>query len=138
MLPDPFSPHAILVMRQLSRVWNLSAGDRTDLLGRHSNDCCCRAGEGDKFDLICLMARINVNDRSNVTRLKTLVGNWCGQNDSIVFVNHVGNLQEGMGCDQSWFVCPAVDNPDGPNRRSAPVRANDRSLDSVFGAIAGF
>ena len=84
-------------MRQLSRVRNLRAGDRTNLLGRHSNDRSRPAGERDELDLVSLMARINVNDCSNVARLKTLIGKRCGQNDSIVFVNHVGTLLKGDG-----------------------------------------
>ena len=125
-------------MRQFSGVRNLGAADRTNLLGRHGNDRRRLAGEGNELDFVSLMVWINVNDCSNVARLKTLLGKRCGQNDSIVFVNHIGNLLEGMGCDQPWFICSAVDDPDGPNRRRAAVRANDRSLDSVFGAIPGF
>lgn len=122
-------------MRQLSRVRNLGAGDRPDLLGRHGNDRSRLAGESNELDLVSLMAGVNVDDCSNIAWLKALGGKRRGQNDSIVFVNHVRNLLEGMGCDQPWFVGSAVDDPDGPNRRSAPVRANDRSLDPVFGAI---
>ena len=88
-------PWPISVMRQFARVRNLGAGDRPDLLGRYSDDRSRPAGQGDELDLVSLLARINVNDCSNVARLQTLVGKRCGQNDSIVFVNHVGNLLEG-------------------------------------------
>jgi hypothetical protein len=79
-------------MCQLSRVWNLGAGDRPNLLGRHGNDSRRLAGESNEFDLVSLVAWVDVNDCSNVTRLKPLLGKMRGQNDSIVFVNHVGNL----------------------------------------------
>jgi hypothetical protein len=87
-------------MRQLSRVRNLGAGHRPNLLGRHGNDRSRLAGESDELDLVSLMARINVNDCSNVARLKTLLGKRCGQDDSIVLVNHGRSLLEGMGRDQ--------------------------------------
>lgn len=124
-------------MRQFSGVRDLGAGDRPNLLGRHRNDRSRPAGEGDKLDLVSLMAWINMNDRSNIARLKPLLGKRHSQNDSIMFANHIGTLLEGMGRDQPWFVCSAIDDPDSPNRRGAPVRANDRPLDSVFGAIPG-
>ncbi len=123
-------------MRQLARMRNLGAGDWPNLLGSDGNDRSRPAGEGNELDLVSLPAGVNVNDRSDVAGLKTLFGKRCGQNDSIVFVYHVGTLLGGMGCDQSWFVGSAVDDPDRPNRRRTPVRANDSSLDSVFGAIA--
>ena len=79
-------------MRQLSRVWNLGAGDRPNLLGRHGNDRRRLAGESNELDLVSLVAWVDVNDCSNVTRLKPLLGKRRGQNDSIVFVNHIGDL----------------------------------------------
>ena len=110
---------SISVMRQLARVGNLGAGDGPNLVGRNSNDRGGFAGESDKLDLVSLMARIDVNDCANVAALKTFLGKWGGQDDSIVFVNHVGKLLEGMGGDQSWFVGSTVDDPDGANRRRA-------------------
>lgn len=83
-------------MHQLARVRNFGAGDRPNLLGRHRNDRSRLAGEGDELDLV---TRINMHDCSNVARFKTCFGERCGQNDSIMFVNHVGTLLEGMGGD---------------------------------------
>ena len=106
-------------MRQLARVGNLGAGDGANVIGRDCDDRSGLAGEDDELDFVSLMAGINVDDGSNVALLKPLLGKRCGQDDSIVFVNHVARLLEGMGGDQSWFVGSMVDDPDGSNRRRA-------------------
>ena len=61
---------------------------------------------------LCAADRANLlrsysNDGSDVAGLKSLLGKRCGQNDSIVFVNHGGNLLGWIGGDQSWLVCSA-------------------------------
>ena len=61
-------------MDQLSRMRNLSAGDGANLLGRYGDYCGRLAGESDKLDLVSLVAWINVDDCSNIARLKTLLG----------------------------------------------------------------
>ena len=102
---------------QLARVGNLGAGDGPDLPGRNRNDRSGLSGESDELNLVSLVARIDMNDCSNVATLKALVGKRCGQDDSIVFVNHVGKVLEGMGGDQSWFVGSTVGDPDCSNPR---------------------
>ena len=102
---------------QLARVRNLGAGNGSNLAGRNRNDCGGFAGESDELDLVSLIAGIDVNDCSDIATLKPRVGKRCGQDDSIVFVNHVGKVLEGMGGDQSWFVGSTVGDPDCSNPR---------------------
>ena len=104
-------------MHQLARVGNLGAGDGPNLPGGNRDDRSGLAGESDELDFVSLMARIDVNDCSDIATLKPRVGKRCGQDDSIVFVNHVGKVLEGMGGDQSWFVGSTVGDPDCSNPR---------------------
>ena len=74
--------------RQLARVGNLRARDGSNLSGRHRHHRSGLASKGDELDFVGLVARINVNDCSDIAGLEALLGKRCRQDDSIMFVDH--------------------------------------------------
>ena len=125
-------------MSQFAGMWNLATAYRTDLVGGDCDNSSGLAGQSHKLDFIRFVLRIDVNHGSDVAGFETVVCEGRGQNYSVVFVNHVGSILQGMGRDQSWCVCTCVDNPDRSNRRRTSVRALDLAFDSIFGAVLGF
>jgi hypothetical protein len=96
------------MVSQFAGVGNLAAAYWANLTGRNRDDRRRFTCKSDKLDLVSLLCRINVDDGSNVPGLKPVLGERSGQDDPVVFVNHGGNLSEGMGCDQSVYRDVAI------------------------------
>lgn len=79
---------------------NLGACHRPNLLGGNRHNRRRRSSECDELDLISLMVWINVDDRTDVTGLKSLLNQSLCENDPIMFFNHGRGVIFG-----EWFKC---------------------------------
>jgi hypothetical protein len=82
-------------MDQLARVGNFFAFHWTELVRGDRYHCRCLPSQGDKFNLIRLVARIDMNYGANVPRLETIRREGCRQNHAIMFQNHDRTILEG-------------------------------------------
>lgn len=78
----------LLAVHQFPRVRNLMLTDRPNLVGGSSNNRCGLAGKRYELDLVGFVPRIYVDDNSNITGLKPLVGKRDRQNHSVMFPDH--------------------------------------------------
>lgn len=117
-------------------VRNFTIANRPDPSGGNG---CQRSGlssERDKLHLVSLRPPINVNNGSNVPRLKSLFMERRRQHHSVVFANHIGKILERMGGDQPRNLASFVDNPDRSDRGCAAVWAGDRAVYPVLCPIS--
>lgn len=124
-------------MGQFPRMRNLPAAHRANLIRGNRDDCGRLSGESDELDLVCLVSRIDMNDRPDVASLKAIIGEKRGQHHPVVFVNHAWRILERMRSDKSRRIAAAVDDPDRSNGRSASVRARKRAVNAILGTILG-
>ncbi len=104
-------------MSQFSSMRNLTAANRTYLLGGDRDDCCRLSGEGYKLHLVSLLPRVNMHHGPDIARLKALVVQTCGQYYPVVFANHIYTILKRVRRDQSWKTRARVDDPDGSDAR---------------------
>ena len=81
--------HKRSAVSQLARVRDLSAADGPNLISGNSDDGRSLSRERHELDFVSLLLRINVNHCSNVASLKAFVAEGRGQNNSVVFADHM-------------------------------------------------
>jgi hypothetical protein len=106
----------VRAMRQGSRVGNFSAGDWTYEPGGNRDDRSGLSGQRDELDLVRLVSRIDMHNGSDIPWLKTFLGQWRRQNNSVMLANHVSTLLERVGRDQSRKLCALIHDPNRSDR----------------------
>jgi len=87
---------------------------RACLQGRYGGSLTVECRE---LDFERLSVRVHVDHGTHVAHLEALSCYGLRQHDAIVFLDHLEQSLLARICgDESWRICPVVDDPDGPDR----------------------